>query len=482
MTSPSDESVGSLDFNDSDIEKEFNQIKVAGKTNNSGNAAAKLPSSMVLPDTTTNRPNNNVPSGNAVRQGHTLVRSPKPIPKGIDFGHELIGNPRFFSKNNTVQSQQLSDEYLSSNNEDLSGPNESAESYTRLPNIGNVQMFGARSDGDDPDDFISADRSEQSSRSSKRGATHDGKPPQEKFRGGVTPNAKHDVVFNKYQELTQSEVYARKEELLLELEKLREKGVRMEKEYNITSDLSDMERTYMRLKNKKDQTSAIKLMKKVLMGMVSGTEFINQRYNKDNVDLEGWTEHVLINITDYDEIFEELYDKYKTKFAVAPEIKLLMTIFGSAFTFHMSKVLAKQFAPAQRDHKDSGGYKNKDEPPAGVFEESASERRRFSGPVPTQRAKAQGTSKGRMTANLANIFGGDNSRPTKGNDELDEIIREIENSQNNLSLPEEQEEEDGQGEETGDNDDDGYNEILSDSQANETADLNEIQDSKNLIL
>jgi hypothetical protein len=82
-----------------------------------------------------------------------------------------------------------------------------------------------------------------------------------------------------------------------------------------------------------------------------------------------------------------------------------------------------------------------------------------------------------MTANLANIFGGDNSRPTKGNDELDEIIREIENSQNNLSLPEE--EDGGQGEET---EDDGYNEILSDSQANETADLNEIQDSKNLIL
>jgi hypothetical protein len=478
MTSPSDESVDSLDFNDSDIEKEFNQIKVAGKINNGGNAAAKLPSSMVLPDT--NRLNNNVPSGTAVRQGHTLVRSPKPIPKGIDFGHELIGNPRFFSKNNTMQSQQPSDEYLSSNNEDLSGPNESAESYTRLPNMGNVQMFGARSDGEISDDFISGDHSEHSSKSSKRGATHDGKPPQEKFRGGVTPNAKHDVVFNKYQELTQSEVYARKEELLLELEKLREKGVRMEKEYNITSDLSDMERTYMRLKNKKDQTSAIKLMKKVLMGMVSGTEFINQRYNKDNVDLEGWTEHVLINITDYDEIFEELYDKYKTKFAVAPEIKLLMTIFGSAFTFHMSKVLAKQFAPAQRDHRDSGGYKNKDEPPAGVFKESASERGRFSGPVPTQRAKAQGaaaTSKGRMTANLANIFGGDNSRPTKGNDELDEIIREIENSQNNLSLPEE--EDGGQGEET---EDDGYNEILSDSQANETADLNEIQDSKNLIL
>ena len=87
-----------------------------------------------------------------------------------------------------------------------------------------------------------------------------------------------------------------------------------------------MERTYMRLKNKKDQTAAMKLMKKVLMGLVSGTEYVNQKFNSNNIDLEGWSENVLLNIGDYDEIFEELYDKYKSKFAVAPEIKLFLTL------------------------------------------------------------------------------------------------------------------------------------------------------------
>ena len=44
----------------------------------------------------------------------------------------------------------------------------------------------------------------------------------------------------------------------------------------------------------------------------------------------------LENIEDFDEVFEELYDKYKGRGNMPPEAKLLMSLVGSGFMFHMS--------------------------------------------------------------------------------------------------------------------------------------------------
>jgi len=52
--------------------------------------------------------------------------------------------------------------------------------------------------------------------------------------------------------------------------------------------------------------------------------------------LDGWSESVHENIEDFDEVFEELYDKYKGRGNMPPEAKLLMSLVGSGFMFHMS--------------------------------------------------------------------------------------------------------------------------------------------------
>ena len=72
---------------------------------------------------------------------------------------------------------------------------------------------------------------------------------------------------------------------------------------------------------------------------------------------------------------------------------------------------------------------------------------------------------------MSNIFGSESKNKNKNNNELDEIIREMEEkaNANNLEIPE---------------DDDEFNEILSDDNANEFTELNEIQTGKksNLVL
>jgi hypothetical protein len=215
-----------------------------------------------------------------------------------------------------------------------------------------------------------------------------------------------------YGQLTQHEIYERKEYLLIELDKLEEKGVKLEKKYTIQDDLSEIERTYSRMKRKRDQDIAIKLMRKILMGFVTGTEYVNQKFNVDNIDLEGWSESVLLNISDYDEIFEELYDKYNTRFAVSPEIKLLITLFGSAFTFHMTKVLTSGF-----NVKSSSNY--------------------ASSPPPKKQNSTNTTT---PISTFANMFSGPppsvNKKPK--NDDLDEIINEIDRNRG-LAIPDDDE-------------------------------------------
>jgi hypothetical protein len=72
------------------------------------------------------------------------------------------------------------------------------------------------------------------------------------------------------------------------------------------------------------------------MGVVTGAEFLNGKFNPFDWELDGWSESVHENIEDFDEVFEELYDKYKNRGAMPPEAKLLMSLVGSGFMFHMS--------------------------------------------------------------------------------------------------------------------------------------------------
>jgi hypothetical protein len=58
------------------------------------------------------------------------------------------------------------------------------------------------------------------------------------------------------------------------------------------------------------------------------------------------------NYSEYDDIFEELYEKYKNKGHISPEVKLIMTLAGSAFYFHLSKMIIK---PAQQKMQEMFG-------------------------------------------------------------------------------------------------------------------------------
>jgi hypothetical protein len=85
------------------------------------------------------------------------------------------------------------------------------------------------------------------------------------------------------------------------------------------------------------------------MAIINGIEFLNGKFDPFDIKLDGWSEQVQENINDYDDVFSELYEKYKSKASMAPEIKLLFQLGGSAMMVHMTNTMFKSAMPGMDD-------------------------------------------------------------------------------------------------------------------------------------
>lgn len=134
----------------------------------------------------------------------------------------------------------------------------------------------------------------------------------------------------------------KKIDLINKLNRLETKGYTLTKHFTMDNTLEEIQLEYDRLVDAKNLEASIRFQRQCLMGVVTGAEFLNSKFNPFDWQLEGWSESVHENIEDYDEVFEELYDKYKGRGNMPPEVKLLMSLVGSGFMFHMSNSFFRQ--------------------------------------------------------------------------------------------------------------------------------------------
>ena len=133
-----------------------------------------------------------------------------------------------------------------------------------------------------------------------------------------------------------------KKEIMYQMDRLESKGYHLPKQFSIQSDLEEMRAEYHRILREKEVDASIRFQRKMMMAFVTGVEFMNTRFDPLDVKLEGWSEQVHENVNDYDDIFEELHEKYKSSGKkMAPELRLLMSLSGSAFMFHLTKSMFK---------------------------------------------------------------------------------------------------------------------------------------------
>jgi hypothetical protein len=145
--------------------------------------------------------------------------------------------------------------------------------------------------------------------------------------------------------MTQEEILKYKRELLYQFDRLENKGVRIPRKFNMSSDIDEMKHELDRLKNDRDIDISVKFQRRMMMAIITGTEFVNSRFNPFDFKLDGWSENVNDSIDDYNDIFEQLHEKYKGKSKMPPELKLLFMLGGSAFMFHLSNTLLKSSMP-----------------------------------------------------------------------------------------------------------------------------------------
>jgi len=152
---------------------------------------------------------------------------------------------------------------------------------------------------------------------------------------------------NFYQERrpTEEEINNEKRNLLYQFDRLEKKGVNLPKKHTINSSLEEMKADLERITRDKRVDASIKFQRKVLIACVTGIEFVNTKFDPINAKLDGWSENVNEGVDEYDDVFEELHDKYKGDSKMAPELRLLMSLAGSAFMFHLTNTMFKTSLP-----------------------------------------------------------------------------------------------------------------------------------------
>ena len=136
---------------------------------------------------------------------------------------------------------------------------------------------------------------------------------------------------------------------LRKLEALEKKGFQLTKKYGMESSLDEMVGEYEMIKNDVEKKNSVKFQGKMLMAAVSGLEFLNSKFDPFDLKLDGWAEAVNENLEEYDDVFGELHDKYSSKAKMAPEIKLLFMLGGSAVMLHMTNTMFKSAMPGMDD-------------------------------------------------------------------------------------------------------------------------------------
>ena len=151
------------------------------------------------------------------------------------------------------------------------------------------------------------------------------------------------------EELSYEQIQKMKADIIYKLNRLDKLGYTPSRRYSMASNLEDLKFEYNTLKRQRSIEKSVKFSRKLLMAFVSGTEFLNHKFDYFNLKLDRWSEHTMENMGDYDEVFEELHDKHQDTFEMAPELRLLLMVGGSGFMYHLQQSLFQSATPEISD-------------------------------------------------------------------------------------------------------------------------------------
>jgi hypothetical protein len=316
------ETISSIPSGINNIILESNEDNIDLKNNNINN---------IKPMLTGNSNTMSIPDGKKVKIRPLF----KKVPSNT---FSMMANPKknFNGNNSDSMSDSSSESNNSASDNILSNNSKSSSGSIQSENILN-------NDNDDQEDYSSIESNVIKNNNYNEEDDDDDDDDNE---SNVSSVSKESI---KKKQKTYEEIQQEKQQLLFNLERLNKQGYPPSKKYSMASSFEDMQFEHDRLKKQRDVEKSIKFSRKILMALVSGVEFLNGKFDPFDVKLEGWSENVMENVADYDEVFEELHDKYGESVKMAPELKLIAMLAGSGFMFHLTNSLFKTASPKLSD-------------------------------------------------------------------------------------------------------------------------------------
>ena len=143
-----------------------------------------------------------------------------------------------------------------------------------------------------------------------------------------------------YANLSHKEILHKKSFFLSQLKRLESKGHVSQRRFGIEHSIEEIEAEVTRIKKEIEIDNGVNYCKQGLVFFANTIEMANSRLNLAKLD--GFSIHVMSTQDQYDEVFEELYEKYASSINAGPEIKFITMFAASAFMFHLQKVLAEE--------------------------------------------------------------------------------------------------------------------------------------------
>lgn len=141
----------------------------------------------------------------------------------------------------------------------------------------------------------------------------------------------------------------KKRAMIKAMEGWQEKGiVKNMTHFTMDSAYEDVEDEYESALDDKRKRDAVKIQQNWLVTMVNTIEYGNAFFDPFGISLDGWGESISEDVDSYNEIFEQLHDKYKGG-KMSPELSLLLRLGFSASVIHFSNKALSTATPGFND-------------------------------------------------------------------------------------------------------------------------------------
>jgi len=150
-------------------------------------------------------------------------------------------------------------------------------------------------------------------------------------------------------QMDEREKRRKKRAMLKKLDEWYEKGqIKHNSNFTMETSFEEVEDEYETALEDKRKKDSVKLQGWWFMTAINSLEYANSAFNPFDINLDGWGEQVSEDIDSYDEIFTELYDKYKGG-KLAPELSLLLRLGFSAAMVNFTNKALSTAAPGFAD-------------------------------------------------------------------------------------------------------------------------------------